>query len=46
MATGFKPADLAKYDGLGIQYVVVQSRNRLAGAPVFDNRNSVAYRVP
>ncbi len=46
MQGGFQPADLAKYGGLGIQYVVVQAPNRLSPEPAFQNQIYVAYRVP
>jgi hypothetical protein len=46
MANGFRPADLPKYSGLGIAYVVLQPENRLPRAPAFENAKYVAYRVP
>lgn len=46
VGVGFKPGDLPKYDGLGIQYVVVQARNRLQQAAVFENAGYSVYRLP
>jgi hypothetical protein len=40
-----RPVDLAKYDGLGIRYVVVRSPNRLSQSPVFENAQYRVYRV-
>ena len=45
IAAGFDPADLPKYDGLGIAYVVLSPRNRLPRAPAFENDRYVAYAV-
>ena len=45
MARGFRPADLAKYQGLGIGYVVLQVKNRLPQTAVFENAKYVAYAV-
>jgi hypothetical protein len=45
MARGFRPADMAKYQGLGIGYVVLQEKNRLPQAAVFENAKYVAYAV-
>jgi hypothetical protein len=45
MARGFKPADMAKYQGLGIGYVVLQEKNRLRQGAVFGNAKYVAYAV-
>src|SRR5947209_5909651 len=57
LGAGFKPPDLdkdlardpardpARYAGLGIQYIVVQPRNRLGPAPVFENSAYLAYQV-
>jgi len=45
MARRFSPADMAKYEGLGIGYVVLQGKNRLAQAAVFENAKYVAYAV-
>ena len=45
MADGFKPADLPKYGGLGIAYVVLQPQNRLPLPAVFENAKYVAYSV-
>ncbi|HXB70816.1 MAG TPA: DUF6798 domain-containing protein [Candidatus Acidoferrales bacterium] len=44
-AAGFQAADMPKYETLGIQYVVVQARNRVAGAPVFENASYCAYQL-
>jgi hypothetical protein len=45
MARGFKPADMAKYEALGIGYVVLQAKNRLPEAAEFENAEYVAYRI-
>jgi hypothetical protein len=45
MARGFRPADVAKYEGLGIGYVVLQVKNRLPEAAEFENAQYVAYRI-
>jgi hypothetical protein len=46
MAPGFRTADLRTYRELGVQYVVVQAKNRVAGrSPVFDNGSFVAYET-
>jgi hypothetical protein len=45
MARGFSPADMAKYQGLGIGYVVLQGKNRLPQAAVFENAKYAAYAV-
>ena len=45
MVPKFTPAALAKYDGLGIQYVVVQPKNRLARQAEFENGSYVVYRT-
>ena len=45
VAGKFKPADLAKYPALGIQYVVLQTKNRITRTPVFENSEYVAYRL-
>ena len=44
-AVKFKPSDLSKYPALGIQYVVLQSKNRVPLTPVFENSEYVAYRL-
>jgi hypothetical protein len=41
----FRPADLAKYDGLGIQYVMLRPAHRLTRPALFENRAYVAYPV-
>ena len=46
MARRFSPADMAKYEGLGIGYVVLQVKNRLPEAAVFENAKYAAYAVP
>jgi len=45
MARGFSRADMAKYEGLGIGYVVLQVKNRLPQAAVFENGKYAAYAV-
>ncbi|MGA2268540.1 MAG: DUF6798 domain-containing protein [Bryobacteraceae bacterium] len=45
MARRFQPADLPKYEALGISYVVLQPKNRLPQAAVFENAKYVAYAV-
>ncbi len=45
MARTFQAAEFAKYDGLGIGYVVVQPANRLARAAAFENAKYVVYRA-
>jgi hypothetical protein len=45
MARRFTPADMAKYEGLGIGYVVLQAKNRLPRPAVFENARYVAYAV-
>jgi hypothetical protein len=45
MAIRFKPAYLPKYEALGIRYVVLQPKNRLPQAAVFDNTKYVAYAI-
>lgn len=45
LARPFRPGDLARYSGLGIQYVVIQPKNRIAAAPVFTNSAYLVYRV-
>jgi hypothetical protein len=41
----FKPEDLPKYPALGIAYIVLQPRNRLARPPDFENAKWLVYRV-
>ena len=36
---------MAKYEGLGIGYVVLQVKNRLPQAAEFENSTYVAYRI-
>jgi hypothetical protein len=45
LARPFRPVDLARYSGLGIQYVVIQPKNRLPAAPVFASPAYLVYRV-
>ena len=45
MVRRFSPADMAKYEGLGIGYVVLQGKNRLARAAVFENAKYAVYAV-
>jgi hypothetical protein len=46
LAAGFRPADLPRYGALGIHYVVLQSRNRVAGqTPLFENARYLVYRM-
>jgi hypothetical protein len=40
-----QPADLAKYDALGIRYVVLASPDRLPEPPVFENARFAVYRT-
>jgi hypothetical protein len=42
----FRPAMLPKYAALGIQYVVLQPRNRLRQPPVFENAKYAVYALP
>ena len=44
IAAGFQPQDLPRYRTMGIQYVVVQPRDRLPQPPEFDNGSYVVYR--
>ena len=46
MARRFNPADMAKYEGLGIGYVVLQRNNRPPQTAVFENAKYAAYAVP
>ena len=45
MAHGFRPTDMAKYQGLGISYVVLQGKDRLPKATAFENGKYAAYAV-
>ena len=45
MARGFSPANLAKYEALGINYIVLQGKNRLPQAEVFENGKYAAFAV-
>jgi len=45
MAGRFKTQELARYDGLGIQYIVLQPEHRLARAAVFENGRYIVYRT-
>jgi hypothetical protein len=47
MAQPFDPHDLERYRGLGIDYIVLLAKDRLADtAPVFQNARFVVYRLP
>jgi hypothetical protein len=47
MAPPFDPHDLGRYRGLGIDYIVLLAKDRLAGtAPDFQNASFVVYRLP
>lgn len=46
VGAGFHEADMPKYATLGVQYVVVQPRNRLARAAAFENAGYCVYQVP
>jgi len=43
--SGFRTVDLAKYEALGIRYVVVRPEHRLAGAAAFENGRYVVYET-
>ena len=43
MAGAFKQANLAKYDALGIQYIVLKPQHRLARPAAFENARYVVY---
>jgi hypothetical protein len=46
MAKRFQPRDVPKYGALGIQYIVLQPKNRLPGRmPAFESAKYVAYSV-
>ncbi len=45
VGAGFEAVDLPKYHGLGIQYVVVQGRNRLPQPPAYENSGYIAYQL-
>jgi hypothetical protein len=45
LAAPFTPRALPKYNGLGIDYVVLQPKNRLPRAVVFENASYVVYRT-
>jgi uncharacterized protein DUF6798 len=45
VGAGFEPRDLPKYEALGIQYVVVQPRNRLGRPAAFENGAYVVYAL-
>jgi len=46
LGAGFRPADLPRYDALGIGFVVLQPRNRLeARQPLFENARYLVYRA-
>jgi uncharacterized protein DUF6798 len=47
MAGPFRPAAMASYRALGIDYVVLQAQRRVTGrTPVFENGSYVAYTAP
>jgi hypothetical protein len=47
MARPFDPQAVGQYAALGIDYIVVGRKNRLAGAtPVFDNGRFLVYKLP
>ena len=47
MAAPFNPGSMTSYRELGIDYVVLQSKHRLAGVtPLFENGRYVAYKTP
>jgi hypothetical protein len=47
MAASFDPGSMTIYRGLGIDYVVLQSKHRLAGVtPVFENGSYAVYQAP
>ena len=47
MAAPFNPGAMTSYRGLGIDYVVLQAKHRLAGVtPLFENPSYVAYKAP
>jgi len=45
-ANRFRPAMLPKYTALGVQYVVLQPKNRLPRPPAFENANYAVYALP
>jgi hypothetical protein len=45
MIPKFTPAALAKYDALGIQYIIVQPKDRLPRPAEFENGSWLAYRI-
>lgn len=47
MAAPFHPRAMTSYRSLGIDYIVLQSKRRLAGVtPLFENQSYVVYRAP
>jgi len=47
MAAPFNPSSMTSYRELGIDYVVLQAKHRLAGiAPLFENGHYVVYKSP
>jgi hypothetical protein len=46
MVPRLTPAALVKYDGLGIRYVVLTPKNRLARPAEFENGSYLVYRTP
>jgi hypothetical protein len=46
MAAPFNPDAMTSYRGLGVDYVVLQAKHRLAGVPpLFENASYVAYKT-
>jgi hypothetical protein len=45
VGAGFQAADMTKYETLGIQYVVLQARNRVARQPAFENASYCVYQL-
>ena len=43
VSVNFQPADLPRYQALGIQYVVVQARHRIAAPVIFENAAYCVY---
>jgi hypothetical protein len=47
MAAPFNPGSMTIYRGLGIDYVVLQSKHRLSGVtPLFENESYAVYQAP
>jgi hypothetical protein len=43
LAKKFSPADLPRYEALGVRYVVLRAEHRVATAPAFENSRYVVY---